>query len=145
MWTERNPNTGAADVFIPGCWLFFPLITSYKQPGYVSLEYRQTYRMEWTTAPLQELPWDEPLNRSEPERTFMHRQSQGMCLIGKAVVANICASMPHSAHTRTVIQPSYSNKEHCDRLPFSEALSFSFLIRPQNIFLDLYEWILRIL
>lgn len=78
----------------PRLLTFFPLTTSYKQPGYVSLEYSQTYRMERTTEPLQELSWDKPLNRSEPERTFMHRQSQGVCLIGKVVVAYICASMP---------------------------------------------------
>lgn len=58
-----------------------------------SCEFRQTYRMEPTIEPLQELSWDELLNGSEATCTFnMRKRSQGVGQIGKVVVAYICAS-----------------------------------------------------
>lgn len=122
---------------------FFPLTTSYKQPSYVSLVLAHEYREERTTEPLQKLSRDVPLNRSEPECTFMHRKSQGVGLIGK-VAAYICAS--RSKHRLALlynlasqIKNTVSDFRWQRMILFSTALSFCSLISLQSIGVDIYE------
>lgn len=90
-WTGK-PKHRRSRCLHPRLMAFFPSPRPINNQATFHWSSPRQYRKERTTQRLQELSWDVPLNRSEEGRTFMHRQSQGVGLTGRVVVAYSCAS-----------------------------------------------------